>query len=477
MTAELARLQGIDLVQAERELCKRHLADFIRRSWHVLEPGTPYVHGWHVDALCEHLEAVTKGQITRLLINVPPGTMKSTASAVYWPSWEWGPQALPHTRIIGASHGENLAIRDARKMRNLVQSQWYQERWPIRLASDQNLKTAFENDAMGFRAACAVKSMTGQRGHRVIWDDPHSVEAALSVAHREVALRVFQETLPTRMVDPERSAIIIIMQRLHENDVSGHILASGLGYEHLCLPMEYEQERRCVTSIGFADPRTEEGELLFPARFPRHVVERDKKVMGNYAAAGQFQQRPAPRTGGFFEWDQFEVRPNPPAIVRTVRYWDKAATEGGGCRTAGVKMGVDSDGVYWVLDVVMGQWGTLRRESVIKQTAQLDGYDCEIWLEEEGGSGGKDSAAATVRNLAGFTVKTEHPTGSKEARATPYSVQVAAGNVKLVAGPWSVAFVEEHKTFPVGKFKDQIDAASGGFNKLASGGYSLDGVT
>lgn len=460
-----------DFIEMERELCSRSLSEFVQAAWHVIEPGQPYVHGWHVEAICEHLEAITAGEIDRLLINIPPGTMKSTLTSIFWPAWEWGPKGLSHIRFIGCSHEQGLATRDNRKMRSLVQSEWFQTLWPIKLVTDQNQKTFYENEHTGFRQACAVASMTGRRGDRVVWDDPHSVEASLSVAHRETALREFQETLPTRLNNPDSSSIVVIMQRLHENDVSGHILESDLGYVHLCLPMEFDTSRKCKTKIGFADPRKKDCELLFPGRFPAHVVERDKKVMGVYAVAGQFQQLPAPRGGGFFEWENLRVIQTAPKVTRLVRYWDKAGTEDGGARTAGVLMGITPDKDYVVLDVVKGQWAAPQRERVIKQTAEMDksqyGLSVKVWVEQEPGSGGKESADATIKNLAGFTVKAERPTGDKAVRAEPYSVQVEAGNVYLVSGEWTREFIDEHKNFPVGKYKDQIDAASGAFNKLA----------
>ena len=458
-------LTEADWIAIEKELYSTSLIDFVKAAWHVLEPGNPYVHGWHVEAICQHLEAVTNGEINRLLINVPPGTMKSTLVSVFWPAWEW--TTKPHLRIIGASHSQSLATRDTMKMRRLIQSEWYQDRWPTKLTSDNNQKTSFENDTTGFRQAVAVASMTGARGDRVIWDDPHSVEAALSDAHRETALRVFQETLPTRLNSPEHSAIIIVMQRLHENDVSGYILENGLGYTHLNLPMEFEPERKCYTSIGFEDPRQEDGDLLFPERFPRKVVDRDKEVMGEMAVAGQFQQRPAPRSGGFFKWETIEIVAEAPKIKRSVRFWDKAGTENGGAFSAGVKIGLGSDGFYYVLDVVRGQWSAYNRELTIKQTAQLDGTGVDIWIEQEPGSGGKESAESTIKNLAGFKIRSERPTGDKALRAEPYAVQVEAGNIKVVKGDWNREFIDEHKTFPVGKYKDQIDAAGGAFNKLA----------
>lgn len=472
----VARLPvNIDIIELERAIAKKSLAEFVKMAWPVLEPDilrngkfiTSYKHGWHLDAVAEHLQAVSDGELLRLLINVPPGTMKSLMANVFWPAWEWGPRGYASMRFIGASHEEGLATRDNVKMRRLVESEWYQTRWPTALVSDQNQKTYFENDRTGFRQASAVRSLTGRRGDRVCWDDPHSVEAALSPAHRETALRVFQETLPTRLNDPINSAIVVVMQRLHEEDVSGFILSGDYGYEHLMLPMEFESDRKCITSIGFEDPRTEEGELLFPERFPRDVVERDKHVMGAYATAGQLQQRPAPRGDTFFEWEKIEIVKAVPRMTNVVRYWDKAGTEGGqGAYTAGVKMGVGEDGLFYILDSVRGRWAAPAREKAIKQTAQLDGVPVAIWVEQEPGSGGKESADATIANLAGWTIRKERPTGDKEVRAEPLTVQVEAGNVRMLEGSWNKDYLDELKLFPRGKYKDQTDASSGAFNKL-----------
>lgn len=467
-------LNETDWLAIEREYCARSLANFVRAAWPVYDPSSHLVWGWHIDAICEHLESVTAGEITRLLVNIPPGTMKSSLVNVLWPCWEWGPREMPEQRYISAAHEQGLAIRDNRAMRRVVQSDWYQSLWPTEIAGDQNQKTYFENGATGFRQACAVSSMTGRRGHRVLWDDPLSAEHANSDAHRETVIREFTETLPSRYVSPEKSANVIVMQRLHERDPSGYILEHDLGYEHLCLPMEFEPERRCTTSIGWEDPRQNDGELLFPERFPREVVERDKRVMGVYAVAGQFQQRPAPRTGGFFAWEKLEIVGAAPQLTKIVRYWDKAGSEGAGARTAGVKIGLGVDGLWYVLNVVKGQWAAAKREPVIRQTADTDGQNVEIWIEQEPGSGGKESAEATIRNLAGFTIRAERATGDKAVRAEPYAVQVEAGNIKIVRGDWNQDFIDEHKTFPNGKFKDQIDAASGAFNKLAAGGFIFE---
>lgn len=462
------KLTKADCIAIDKELCKRSLSEFIKQAWHVIEPSQPYKHGWHIDAMAQHLEAVTSGEINRLLINIPPGTMKSLITGVFWPAWEWGPMGMPSMRYVAASHAQDFSIRDNLRMRRLVASDWFQERWPTPLAKDQNAKLNFQNEMTGFRQAMAVKSMTGSRGDRVLWDDPHSIEGALSDKERETTIRVLQETLPTRLNNPDTSAIVVVMQRIHERDVSGVILEEDYGYVHLCLPMEFEIERRCKTIIGFEDPRKKDGDLLFPERFPRDVVERDKKIMGSHAVAGQFQQRPTPRGGGFFATDQFTIIEHAPKIIKKVRYWDKAGTDGGGAYTAGVLIGKTSQDQYVILDVVRGQWSALKRENMIKQTAGIDGNDVHIWIEQEPGSGGKESAESTIRNLAGYTIKAERVTGDKETRAYAYSAQVEAGNVMILKAGWNRDFISEHESFPAGEYKDQVDASSGAFNKLTA---------
>jgi predicted phage terminase large subunit-like protein len=468
--ATAPNLSEADWLAIEREYCARSLSNFVRAAWPVYDPTSPLVYGWHIDAICEHLEAITRGEITRLLINIPPGCMKSSLTNVLWPCWEWGPLGKPHHRIISAAHEQGLAIRDNRAMRRVVQSDWFQRLWPLDIASDQNQKTYFENGSLGFRQACAVSSMTGKRGHRVLWDDPLSAEDADSDAKRETVLREFQETLPSRYVDQRTSANVIVMQRLHQNDPAGFILEHDLGYEHLMLPMEYERDRKCYTSIGFEDLRTEEGELLFPERFPAYTLERDKSIMTEYAVAGQFQQRPSPRGGGMFPVDRFEIvehKPQKSQIAASIRFWDKAGTSGGGAYTAGVLVHRLKDGRYLVEDVQRGQWGALDREQKIRSTAEVDGNGVTVWVEQEPGSGGKESAESTIRNLSGFRAFADRVTGDKETRAEPYAAQVQGGNVLLLRASWNRDFIQEHEVFPSGTYKDQVDAAAGAFAKLA----------
>lgn len=454
-------LSEIDLLEVERELCSRSLSEFVKLAWPVLEPGQPYVHGWHMDAICEHLEAITNGELTRLLINVPPGTSKSTLVSVFWPAWEWGPRNLANKRIISASHEQGLAVRDTLKMRRLIQSDWYQRLWGITLTGDQNQKTYYENDKTGFRQACAVASMTGRRGDTVAWDDPHSSESALSDAHRETAIRVFQETLPTRLNNPDRSAIVIVMQRLHEDDVSGFILKGDYGYEHLCLPMEFEPERRCITRIGFTDPRKEEGELLFPERFPREVVERDKKVMGSAAVAGQFQQRPSPRGGGIFKdqwWQYYDKLPR----MEWRGIWADTAQKAGEKNDYSVLQcwGKSKSGDAYLIDQIRGKW----------EAPELLANARAFWAKHKAGDSAlrsfriedKVSGTGLIQTLKreGVPVQgIQRLSGQdKVSRAMDAAPSIEAGLVHLPKdAPWLSDFLAEARAFPQGKNDDQID--------------------
>lgn len=449
------------------------LAGFIREAWSVVEPGTPLVWGWHIDAICAHLEAVTYGRITRLLINIPPGTMKSLIVSVFWAAWEWGPAGLPHHRFYTTSFKDELVTRDTRKMRDLVFSPWFQERWGHLVRKVRAGERDFSNDQQGWRIGSAWTSLTGERGHRLIIDDPHSTEQAESEAERKRAIRIFRESAPSRIVDPVTSAIVIVMQRLHEEDISGVALSLG-DYVHLCLPMEFEEDRRCETVIGFKDPRTYDGELLFPERFPREVVEREKRTMRAYATAGQYQQRPISREGGMFkrDWLRKMKASELPAGMRWVRYWDLAASEeqfgADPAYTVGLKLGRMPNG-----RLVVGDINRLRAEGpgvrrMMRDTAKDDGRYVEIGFPQDPGQAGKSQAKDMVLMLQGYIARSYIESGDKITRAEPASVQAEAGNLYIVEADWNEAFIDELTNFPASKHKDQVDALSGAFAMLIS---------
>lgn len=459
--------QNAERIRAE---CKT-LAGFVRHAWPILEPKARLVWGWPLQAMADHLEAVTSGEITRLLTNCPPGLMKSLLHSVFWPAWEWGPADLPHMRYLASSYSQDNVMRDNTKMRRLVESEWYQALWPtVRMSADQNAKGKFENTASGGREGRPFASMTGGRGDRVIIDDPHSTETAESDVERRNAVRIFRESISDRLNDLDRSAIVVIMQRLHADDVAGTILKLGLPYEHLCLPMEYEGPRK-ATSIGFVDPRTTPGELLLPERFSREAVEALKKVKGEYGYAGQYQQRPTPRDGGLFKrhWFADKVKRVAPQGTVWVRHWDLASTKSiTAARTAGVKLGKAPDGSYWVGHVVKTQEEGNEVRKLIKATAELDGKSVQISLPQDPGQAGKVQAKDMIAMLAGYVARAEPETGDKVTRAEPFSVQCEAGNVYLVEGDWNADYIDELCLFPGGSFKDQVDASSGAFGRLVT---------
>ena len=470
--------EGIRIAAAGLEL-----KSFIKQAWHVVEPKTPFVDGWHQDAICEHLQAVSEGQIKKLLINIPPRHCKSLTVSVFFPCWEWIQN--PSLRYLYSSYAEQLAKRDSVKCRRLIQSLWYQSRWSgaFQISSDQNEKMRFENDMMGYRVATSVNGMgTGEGGDRIIVDDPHNVLEGESALKRTNVLHWWDESMSTRLNDENTGAKIIIMQRVHQNDLSGHVLKKELGYTHLCLPARYEKKNRIVSvvldrkrskkenrDIVWEDRRTEMGEPLWDKFGEKELTEREKG-MSQYAIAGQHQQNPSPRGGGMFEVDKFVIKDSfaRNLIVQSVRYWDKAGSkaEDKGCYTAGVLMHKLSNGFTVVEDVIRGQWEAPERERRIKQTAQLDGIKVKIYHEQEGGSGGKESAQSTTRNLSGYRVEADHPTGNKEVRAEAYASQVCNGSVILINGKWISDYMDECENFPFSTYKDQVDASSGACNKL-----------
>ena len=333
------KLRLLELLhERDRRTMISSLHEFVIAAWHIIEPGRPFIDNWHIKALCEHLQAVTKRDIKRLLVNVPFRTSKSTIVSVMWPAWVWAqdqklmPFAGPNHQWLCGSYAEKLATRDSLKMRRLIQSDWYKTFWggKFTLTSDQNEKKRFQNSQLGYRIAFGMTGgVMGDGGDTLLIDDPHDRQGAHSEAERETALTTFDEGLITRLNDPSTGAIVIIMQRLHEKDLSGHVLKQK-GWDHLMLPMEYEPSRAKTTSLGFKDPRTEPGELLWPARFPFETVEQLKQGLGDYATAGQLQQRPSPAGGGVLQVDHFQMWPatkDLPDLFFVLQSYDTAFTD------------------------------------------------------------------------------------------------------------------------------------------------------
>jgi len=298
-------------------------------------------------------------------------------------------------------------------------------------------------------------------------DDPHNVLEAESEAIRGETLQWFREVVPSRVNDLDRSAFVCIMQRVHHEDVAAAAIEQG--YEHLLIPMHYDSTRARTTSIGWTDPRRDEGELMWPARFSAQAVAELVQTLGPYASAAQLEQRPTPREGGLFKVDKIQtIDAVPDEEINWCRAWDLAATDGGGAYTAGVLVGwrVEARRVI-IADVRRARMGPDGVRKMVESAADFDGDDVPISLPQDPGQAGKAQARDFVVRLAGYRVRIEPQSGSKETRAEPLAAQMEAGNVDIVTGAWNRDFIEELRHFPRSVYKDQADAASSGFNAVS----------
>jgi phage terminase large subunit-like protein len=293
----------------EAERYKRSFALFAKAAWHIIEPGKPYISGWHLDAIAEHLQAVIEGDIKRLLVNMPPRHGKSSYISTLIHPWSW--LQNPSLRWLCASYALNLATRDNLKCRRIIKSQWWQERYGklFTLTKDQDAKMKFENNFSGYRQAVSVGAAgtTGEGGDILVIDDPHPIEQKRSDIKRETVLDWFLNTWMSRLNDEATGAMIVVGQRVHSQDVSGLIIEGGAGGEwvHLNLPAEYEAGSPCRTywpsGKTWSDPRTEECELLWEEKFPRPVIEQKKRIHGPLGFASIYQQRPVPAGGNIYK--------------------------------------------------------------------------------------------------------------------------------------------------------------------------------
>jgi predicted phage terminase large subunit-like protein len=461
-------------------ICRESFYDFLKEFWpHAEEP----VWNWHIEYLCSELQAVAervfKGKPKEydLVINIPPGTTKSTVCSIAFPAWCW--TRMASTRVISASYAYSLAMDLSRKSRDIIKSDKYQKAFPkIQIREDQDSKGYFVNTRGGDRYAVGVNgSVMGMHGHFIIVDDPLDPQQAISEVELKAVNHWMTEVLPSRKVDKAVTPMILIMQRLHEDDPSGARLArrDRSPVKHICLPAEISD----LVQPPLLKMMYQDG-YLDPIRLPRSVLDEALSDLGEYGYAGQFEQNPSPRGGGMFVVTMLKYGPLPSMWKDLIRYWDKAATVGSKAAfTAGVQVGLDFDGRFWILDVVRGRWNSAEREKVISQTALRDGPQCRIGLEQEPGSGGKESAENTAARLKGYYVtidKVGASEGNKIQRAYPFSSQVNAGNVFLQVGPWNKEFIAEMEKFPVGRYKDQIDAASGGVNRIVTEPIMVGGL-
>jgi predicted phage terminase large subunit-like protein len=465
--------------EAARELLRRRAA---RRR---LERFTAYTYRRYLTEqahalIAAHLDRVIAGELRRLMIFAPPQHGKSELVSVRLPAYWLG--CRPDDPVILASYAASLAESKSRQARQIVEGHEFGRLFPgltTRRDSRAVDHWQLEGHRGGMLAAGVGGPVTGHGGLLGIIDDPvENWEQAQSATIREKIWDWWRSVFRTRIW--ENGSIVLIMTRWHEDDLAGRLLAEqAREWTVLRLPAvaetqaeRDEYDRLVGLPTGQPDPLGRApGQPLCPRRFSAQALAELRRDVGSLAWSAEYQGRPRAPEGNRFKRAWFQLVDAAPAGAARVRYWDQAATEGGGCYTAGVLMARGTDGLYYVVDVVRGQWSPGQRDPIICQTAERDrkAYAATVqWFEQEPGSGGKESAQAKVRLLAGFPVRIERVTGSKEVRAEPLAAQAEAGNVRLVRGPWNGAYLDELCSFPNGAFKDQVDATSGAFNKLAS---------
>ncbi len=511
---------------------RQNLADFVRGGWHVMEPDTPLVWNWHLDYICAHLEAVTAGLIRRLIINVPPGHMKSLITSVFWPAWMW--LQSPGTRVLCASYALSLAIRDASKTKDLVLSEWYQETfgpdWRIR--HDSKAKQDYQNSQRGSRKSVSVGSgTTGFRGKGVIIDDPLSIMDGYSEKKKHEARTWLFEAAQNRLADPRTGWIVMIMQRVAEDDPTGAALLKLVDkWEHLCLMSEFEPERAFRTLLAdlpldhplyakFAhfgtEPRRDAGELLFPGFFTAHVIEGQKESMGPVAYAGQHQQRPAPASGHIFKGEHFLEVISIEAGEPHLRLWSQGRLFGEGAirvreaymswdtalkdkttsdYSAGCLVMLCDDGYVYLLPLefkrmevpdvekrVVMEWvkwkqilGTALKGVRVEEGAgtALIQYIRRMMVsrrefEKSPFPNWDQSDWDAVRATPPIVVFPFHTSQKKIEKAYEVLPFVAGRNVRLLDSPLSAAWLGNLTTFPFASHDDPVDASVNGIGVFA----------
>lgn len=438
------------------------LREYVQEAWPIVVPNRAIIPNWHIDLILEYLTAVDMGQITRLLINIQPRSLKSLLVSVFWPSWSWSERAW--LKWIFSSYAASLSVKHSMDRRRIIESPWYQRTWgdAVRIEDDQNQKAEYQNTQGGMMVATSVGgSITGKGGDRIVIDDQMNPEKAESEVEREAAIDHYQKTLSTRLDDKKLGAIVIIEQRTHRLDLSGTVLAEG-NWTHVKIPAEAPK----LTVVEFPLSKTQilrkEGDVLCAEREGVEQLQRQKKVMGTRAYEAQYQQEPQAEDSGHFlpEWWQY-YKLLPLGEYISVWSWDTAMEEGQeNDYSVGILLRHGAPGTF-VERVVRGRWQypELKRRVVDEWKA----FPCQALLVEDKVSGkslGQDLARNT--NIPILPIK---PAGDKVFRASLCSPWVESKRVFLLDGAdWVGDFKDELAIFPQGTHDDQVDAFSQGMN-------------
>ena len=432
---------------------KRQLPDKFAAYLPLVSPKTWRFDVRHIQLIAEHIDAMRRDEFDRLLITMPPRHSKSETCTVRAPAYLL--EQNPLERILVTGYNETMARRFSRKTRTILRGR-------VELSKEKSGVDEWETIEGGGLVARGVGTPpTGFGFGWIFIDDPiKKREEAESQTYRDKTWDWYTDDLYTR-IEP-RGKIVMTLTRWHHDDVAARAVASEPDKWHILkLPALAEENDPIGRKVG---------EALWPERFNEEALNRIREVQnkqgGAYSFESLYQQNPTPREGAFFKVSQLQIVDAVPANLKTIRAWDLAASTNGDY-TVGAKLGKDEAGLFYVLDVVRGQWTPDERNRVMMQTSALDGRSTRIRLSQDPGAAGVDQVQALTRMLAGYSVRSERESGSKEVRADGFASQVNAGNVRMLAGDWNKAFIEEARTFPLGKHDDQIDAISNAFNDLS----------
>ena len=504
------------IMDLDRTDCEDSLYKFLVNGWRYIDPA-PFSHGWPIEAVAEHLQAVVDGEIKRLIINIPPRCAKSSLTSVAFPAFTWAQSRKsdtsgPGVQFLHASYAQSLSLRDSTKCRRLIESPWYQGLWGDRFAlmSDQNTKTRFDNDKGGSRLSTSVgSSLTGEGGNIIVVDDPNAAQEAFSEATIASTIEWWDGALSTRLNNAKTGAFVVIQQRLSEEDLTGHILSKDVGeWTHLCLPMRFEPERSFHTSIGWEDPRKEAGELLWPERFGEREVGILERQMGPWTAAGQLQQRPEPKGGGVIkrEWWRLWERDIFPDVDYVIAALDTAYTtktendfsaltiwgvfSGGDQKAMATRViGRDAETASVIMRTYSAEhpkiillWAWQERlelhELVLKVQESMKKWKVDRLLIENKAAG--ISVAQEIRRMYGhedFAVQLVDPK-SQDKLSRLYSVQhlFAEGLIYAPDRAWADQVITQTSTFPKGKHDDLVDTVSMALKHLRELGMLVRGA-
>ncbi len=479
------------------KLCRSSFEDFVKRFWQYV-PGCAagLTWSWHLNLFCEELQTVAE-RVFRdeprpydVVLNVSPGTSKSTIWSVLYPAWIW--TRMPHAGIITASHASDLVLDLASKTRDVINSPLYKQIFPeLEIREDVNAKGHYRNNFGGERIGCTVagKSPIGLHASFLIMDDLVDPKKVLSEAELKTARHFVEQVIPSRVRDKLVTPLLLVMQRLSLFDPTDVMLEisereGAIPVRHICLPAEITED--AVVKPPELAKYYVDG-LMDPVRLSRQALK-NFRARGELYYSTQFQQRPYAASGGMFREEYFNRRVKAaPRNCTRVRYWDRGGSEdSGACQTAGTLLAKDKEGNFYIEHCIVGRWEPYERNQKIRACAMRDRarygpkFEPVIYIEREGGASGRDSWRDIVRVLAGFTVR-EHNVarlGAKVTRAEPWSAQLAGGNVYVVdngesegfgKSTWDVnTYIAQHCSFPTGPLKDIVDSSSGAFNVLAA---------